>query len=318
MSLTIGAAVATLLVAGGILAGPAILDCSHNPDGIGACLRGKLDQSAVPVLQPDPVPQPSVEPAAVDEPPARNPGWIEANATEYEDPAPALAELHGPAGDLGAAGSAPTIAGAWADVAIAPSGQILAGGSLASRADVQAPQVALAETPGRLAVEVGTMSRGDATAVSLTPLPGIIGAGGSALPAPGAPDEVAIAAPAGSLSAGGREGPGVSADALAAASSLPLPDVGGEVGSSSVTAGATLEAELNAVPETPALVAVEPPIPLTRPPAKPKTAPPIPPPIVTQDAPRKIPKYNPRYPNVLLLPPPNTGSNSSFATLDVH
>jgi hypothetical protein len=30
------------------------------------------------------------------------------------------------------------------------------------------------------------------------------------------------------------------------------------------------------------------------------------------------PKYDPRYPNVLVLPPPNTGENSSFATLELR
>jgi hypothetical protein len=29
-------------------------------------------------------------------------------------------------------------------------------------------------------------------------------------------------------------------------------------------------------------------------------------------------KADPRYPNVIVLPPPNTGENSSFATLEVR
>jgi hypothetical protein len=30
------------------------------------------------------------------------------------------------------------------------------------------------------------------------------------------------------------------------------------------------------------------------------------------------PKYDGRFPDVLVLPPPNTGENSSFATLEVR
>src|SRR3569623_1992676 len=59
VSLTIGVAFVTLLVAGGILAGPAILDCSHQSGGIGACLRAKEQDAG---LLPD-VPSSSSAPA---------------------------------------------------------------------------------------------------------------------------------------------------------------------------------------------------------------------------------------------------------------
>lgn len=41
VSMTVGIAVATTLLVAGILAGPAILDCSGSESGIGACLRAK-------------------------------------------------------------------------------------------------------------------------------------------------------------------------------------------------------------------------------------------------------------------------------------
>ena len=94
MSLTIGAAFATLLVAGGILAGPAILDCSSQGGSIGACLRDRLDQSGL--ISPNPPAAPSAPEA-----PARTSGWIEANATEYEAPLPGAVDLRGPPGSIG-------------------------------------------------------------------------------------------------------------------------------------------------------------------------------------------------------------------------
>jgi hypothetical protein len=33
---------------------------------------------------------------------------------------------------------------------------------------------------------------------------------------------------------------------------------------------------------------------------------------------RPVPKYNPRYPNVIVLPPPNTGADSSITTLELR
>ena len=42
VNLTIAAAMATLVAVGGILAGPAILDCSKAPNGISACVSKYL------------------------------------------------------------------------------------------------------------------------------------------------------------------------------------------------------------------------------------------------------------------------------------
>ena len=100
LSLTIGVAFVTILVMGGILAGPAILDCSHQPQSFGVCLRDHLDHSRllpvvnepsqVPVLSSETPAPPVVAP--VPEPPSRvadtgHPdGWLDARANEYEPP----------------------------------------------------------------------------------------------------------------------------------------------------------------------------------------------------------------------------------------
>jgi pilus assembly protein FimV len=334
-SLTIGAAFATLLVAGGILAGPTIMACSSQGGSIGACLRDRLDQSGLVAPKP-----PAAPPVAPAEPPARDAGWIEANATEYEAPLPGVADLRGPPGALGAGGSATSHPSISAAIAIAPGPQTIAGGGVASGGAGSATEVALAETPGQLGAGGGITDAGTPATVALAPAPGQLGAGGGVTdvtssanvalaPAPGqigatgsvarpatAPDIVAFAAPTGSLSASGAEGASVTAGAPADASSVPLPDIGGAVGSSAIAAGVTLQAALEPPPAAPKLVAVDPPILLTTPlPELDTPVAVVPPP---EDAPRKIPKYNPRYPNVIVLPPPATGSNSSFAVLEVR
>ena len=281
VSLTIGVAFATLVVVGGILAGPAILDCSHQSGGIGACLRGKVVQSGL--LPPTPasseLPVVSVEVSSsasttVAKTPPRTPGWIEANATEYEAPPPSLAALSPLPGVISGQGSAALGNGSEAVANIAaPSGAINAEGGAAAIND-PAAQVALVEPAGKLRASGAATVLPDTLPAMLTPNPG---------------------APAAAGSIGGNVAP---------------------------LAAATLEAELTppaqivpepvvAPPPTPVLPApklVPRPAPVAKaaPIAKPKTGP------------IRVLKYDPRYPSVTVLPPPNTGSNSSFATLELR
>lgn len=98
LSLTIGVAFATVLIVGGILAGPTILDCSHQPQSFGACLRDRLDHSRlapvkdepsqVPVLSSESsAPSASAPPPSIAENGGHPDGWLDARANEYEPPA---------------------------------------------------------------------------------------------------------------------------------------------------------------------------------------------------------------------------------------
>jgi hypothetical protein len=103
LSLTIGVAFATVLIVGGILAGPTILDCSHQPQSFGACLRDRVDHSRlapvkdepsqVPVLSSE-LSAPSVPapPPSIAENGGHPDGWLDARANEYEPPATSALE----------------------------------------------------------------------------------------------------------------------------------------------------------------------------------------------------------------------------------
>lgn len=114
LSFTIGIAFATLVVGEGF-ATPAVLDCSQQPQGFGACLRGKVVDGGF--LPPEPQP-PAV---ASSELASRAPGWIEANATEFETPAFGTAELSAEPGRLDAFGALPS-AEISAEIALADPG----------------------------------------------------------------------------------------------------------------------------------------------------------------------------------------------------
>lgn len=47
LALTIGAAAVTIAVIIGVLTGPSVVTCFNSPDGMGACLRGKLTDSGI-------------------------------------------------------------------------------------------------------------------------------------------------------------------------------------------------------------------------------------------------------------------------------
>ena len=297
VSLTIGVAVATLLVVGGILAGPAILDCAKQTGGIGACLREKATHSGGSLPAPPAAPvetaissqlPPAPPPIVADIP--RNTGWIEVNAVEYDPRPSAMAILFPAPHNLGAAGLVPPKSGPTSAAALRPSpGHLTA--SLSEPASVPVPSVNLVPRTGEVRADSGT-------------------------PEPGPVGSARLVRPIGNLTAS------FSVLVLGEPSSanlLPTPSASGGIGTNSADrAIVTLEA--NVLPDSP--------LPLPRPelvsPVKSDAAPekleasgsPAPPakPVPTA-LPVHVVKADPRYPNVLVLPPPNSGADSSFATL---
>ena len=123
LSLTIGIAFATLVVGTGIIAGPAVFDCSQHPSSLGSCLRGKVVESGL--LPPEPMPPVLV---SSEEPALRAPGWIEANATEYETPASGVAFLSAEPGRLDALGAIPSAEVSAETALVDPGARIRADG----------------------------------------------------------------------------------------------------------------------------------------------------------------------------------------------
>lgn len=344
----------TLLVASGILAGPTILECSRQSGTIGACLRAKVQDAG---LLPNEASSSSSAPLVsiqTTTPPveARSQGWLEANANEYEGPASTgIAELAPPVGTIGAGGTltvkpalqgrttvhapAGTVAAigrtlpapdAAADVALAnPPGRLDAAGQLPSAANDRAAQVALAVPGGRLDASGKIVARPDGAVVDLSADPKAIGATGSAKP--GTLDtsaNVAIAAPTGRITLDGVGAPGTSASALADPSiAKGAASITGSLASGVAKHGtATLAAEAEipqAVPPPVTVVPIAPALPTPKIVAKPK------PPkaavvVLPKTGPKRVLKADPRYPNVIVLPPPPpiTAANSSFATLEIR
>ena len=258
MSATVGVAVATLLVVGGILAGPSLLECSRDSNGFGACLHdrmadgGLLAPEADSTEQPDTVADVSSEPSA---PPAPA-GWMEANANEYETPA---------AAPVGLTGSPATIAGAEAAPAAEPPLEVAI-----------VPPAELATGLPSAGPEAATVTL-DATA------PGLVAEGApSAALAPAA--DVALVGPQGAVNATGPQ----PAEPPDGAATLTPPE-------SLVVEAPTAEPEVPPV-QLEAEASVEP---------------------IEAPAPT-APEFNPLYPNVLVLPPPASGDNSSFRTLQLN
>lgn len=253
MYATFGVAAATLVVVGAILAGPAVLDCSKSPDGLGACLRSKVgDGRLVPPVPDTPdIAQPSA--------PAPQLGWMEANANEYEPPLSAPVELAGTPMELTAAEVAPPLVPA-VGVEMVPAPKLKAAAP---------PPIAPLAT---VAVEA--------------PTPGLIAEGTVATEAPAV--DVALAGPEGQVVATSP----VTAVLPEGAAALLRPTelAGGALTGTTPadTAPAPVELRADVV-------------------AEPATAPV---PVVIE--------FNPEYPNVLVLPPPSGGDNSSFRSLQLN
>lgn len=143
MSLTLGVALATLVVAGAILLAPTIADC---PGGsLAACLRDRVAGPSEP---------------------ARPAGWIEAVATEYAPPPPpAAVTLAAPTGALTAT-AVPLLPAATPAVALHPPGGIMTTGATAGEGSPLAT-AALAAPTGTLAAGISAAAPPIASAVTL-------------------------------------------------------------------------------------------------------------------------------------------------------
>jgi hypothetical protein len=257
VSATVGVALATLLVVGGILAGPAILECSSDPNGFGACLRDRVADSGLLAPDAERTEQPGVVADISSEPslPPAPAGWMEANANEYEPPIGAPVDLTGSPAEIAAVEVALSSEAA-VEVAVVPPVEIAAGVPL----PVEAP----------VAVTL------DGTEPSLL-------AEGASSSAPVPATEVALVGPQGGVTAI-SPAPEVTLDAAAA---LTQPD--------------------GLLVETPVAGPI---VPLVELRAEASVEPvEVPPPAI---------EFNPQYPNVLVLPPPATGDNSSFRSLQLN
>jgi hypothetical protein len=352
LSTTIGVAAATLLVMGGILAGPAILDCAKDGSKFGACLRDKIAESGLIAPEGEsvekqiltsevPSSEPLPEPSVVAETP-RPPGWIEANANEYAPKPPALAVLTGTPGKLFARGEAAQAAGTSVEVALAqPLGRLTASGSDAApqdsalaaivlhRGDLLATgsvaaesappiDVALAAPVGKLDAAGQTGIARDPAIVAIVEHSGDLLARGNAAAESRSPSiEVALAGPVGELTASMAL-----LETTPAPASLTLLPRAGELtvlgtGSTGVTIEANVAPErfslgtplatgsIGSAADAPGSVSLEA-----------SAASPIEPRM--PEPPRRIIEFNPAFPNVLVLPPPNTGEDSSFRMLELN
>ena len=302
LSLTIGIAFSTLLIAAGILAGPAIADCARQPDNIGKCLRAKVyDSGLVPTLPGVEPPTESSSEAVLISEPQQAPGWIEANATEYEPAAPSVVELVSTSAEVtttAGPGIGPVDAGVMLDV---PTG-ILGVQQPVAVPPQTTPAIALVETQGAIGAGGDMSGSSDAAALPI-------------LPRPNRTVETGASAPNAALMA--------NVDAIAPGVEVPLAT--GSVGTAPLTSSVALEAGTLSAPVliagppdiadpvVPEVADPPPPKPPLVEPAKPKTPKPAKP-----AAPKSKLRNDTRYPNVIVLPPPNTGDNSAIVTLQLR
>ncbi len=260
VSATVGVAAATLLVVGGILAGPSVLECSRDSNGFGACLRDKVADTGLiapggeRVERPDIVADISSEPG----PPPAPTGWMEAKANEYE-PAPGVpVDLISSPVSVSVA-EAPPPAEASVEVAVMPPVELAK--------PVQAPA-------------------GEIASVTLDGAESGLIAEGAASDEPQPPAEVALAGPQGEVTALSPR-PEMSIDGAAV---LAQPE--------------GLRAEgAGPAPQEPSAAPVELHVAVGGEPIS------APPPIAVE--------FDPQYPNVLVLPPPAEGDDSSFRALQL-
>ena len=273
---TIGTATATLVVVGAVLAWPAISSCSGDPSGLGACLREALaDRGLV-----SPEDQAIGSPEAPDKPA----GWLDARATEMAPRLVPSIELN----DIG-----PTLEVEDSD-----------------RPMAVAPKVALAP-----AADVEPLALKDLPPVSpTTPLnpTGEITATGAAS-AGDQPVRVALIGPAGRIRASVTDGaPEIPATTVLVprdGGALTVSAPAGQSGTLTTLAVSPLPVPA-AVPSDPApagpvvelTAAVEPvPVPDVR------RVPPV--------EPQPVIAFDPAFPNVLVLPAPAEGEDSSIRQL---
>jgi hypothetical protein len=274
-------AMATCVVAGAILLGPGLLQCSRDGVGAGACLRGKLERR-----EPVVVPPVSAIETSTDNP--RKPGWIEANANEYDVAPPARATLRRGEGVVLAAGAGRVAPAAGASVGLAASSGRLAALGAAPTLTGAGGAAVVAGSPGTLTASAGSMRSGVAGRV-----------------------EMAMAAP-GHLVAGGDGwgSVGVAGWAMALVVAPEPPGVMAVGGAGFAGARVLAQAEARFVVAAMASGT-------TRTAAKGVVSSPIGGGKVSPP-PRRVLRNDPRFPSVIVLPPPARGKNSSFTTLKLR
>lgn len=289
VSTTIGAATATLFVVGAILAWPIVSGCSGSAGGFGACLRDMLAERGILAPEDYSTERPGAPdvPAPLPVPPRPPSGWLEARAAEIAPNAIAPIELVGsPAGEL--SGEGMSVLGVAPRVSLAPTPKLDA--TVDAQRKPPVGSVRLRETFGGLEA-VGVEGDEDAP-VARVALVGPVGAITAQILAPAAAGEPAA-----------RLVPPVEAGRL----SVEVPTDRG----SSMT-----PLVLEPLPAEPAF----PTIPMEAPAEMELTAEIIPMPVAPPSSPvveAEVPAFifNPAYPNVLMLPAPATGENSSIRTL---
>jgi hypothetical protein len=205
VSLTVGIAVATSLVVAGILAGPAILDCSKSDGGIAICLRAKAE--AVGWL-----------------PLARQTGQVAASALEMTPPPTSTAALAPVAGNVGTgsitmqpsvvdvtiakgqeaitAESPSELGPLAADIALATSGTSIVTGA-AEPESTSIPSATLSASTAQLDATADLPRTGAPANASLAPFPQDLKASSALKPPPVGDAAVELLAPAGTMSASG-------------------------------------------------------------------------------------------------------------------
>lgn len=262
MHATLGAAAATLLVVGGILAGPSLIECSRDADGFGSCLREKVAESGLIAPETESVTKPEIVSDISSEPPLPT-DWMEVNANEYEPPIGPTVDLDGSSAELAVAPMAPG-GPLPIEVALAPAAELSAV-SLAPVSDIAS--VSLGGPQLSLAAETATFSASDEPAqVALVGPEGQIGATSPVLVAP--VDAAAVLA----------EPRGLSVEAV-----IPEP--------------------IEQLATTTVLGQTPPDYPMVE--------------LSAEPAPTVI-EFDPQYPNVLVLPPPAEGDDSSFRSLQLN
>lgn len=314
------------------------------PEPAGASLAPTPGTIAVANLVPGPPPASetveltpppgSVEAVIVPPPPASVPAAQLASSPAVA--APSDVEETGAVGILGQ-GPTPAISAAPVSLVATP-GQLIA--------EVLPPQpllptsASLAPTDGNIGVST-TSASAPPSGVRIAPTPGSLHLTASEPVGDDTPYIATLAAPGGlvtlSQSAPPPPSPGVSVD-VAAFDTVPLPTgslsaAGVAFANSSDTTSVALIAEATPPPpgrlvaaapaapppQAPTAVTVDaPPAPDTpvlpvQPPAPEVPTPPVP----ADPPPARILVEDPRYPSVILMPPPNTGENSSIITLQL-
>jgi hypothetical protein len=197
VAVTFGIALATLVVAGGILAVPTVLSCAGDPDGLARCLRERIDDLGLGgaprpgVVAEIPIETGRLDVMAAVPPPippsgallAVAPGQAEAVALEPPSAAGGRVELAAERGDI-VATSPPDLPPRPAATTLAPAPVVLAVAVSAPEVETP-PAAALAPTAGGL--EAGAAAAEAAPAAAdLQPLP--VPAPPSAEEAPPAPE----------------------------------------------------------------------------------------------------------------------------------